>query len=238
MSVCAANSARKTPPSRDWASPGGPVLAAHRRSRPAPDRAARPAAGSAPASSAGARSPPAAAPAPQPRESQARPHHMQHAASSDKSDQMLSSSESVANLPATRIVPWPRRSAFQFDCSFDPGQNGCMEDARGRRNLPSRWSGVEETLPASLNHLVGPPGGVVELPHDLAWSGRRSFDLANPVQRYMYHMTVLTSGATREHYTNWLNMDLLRSEWTSLGLPPPLRRVWEGHFPELASAGA
>jgi hypothetical protein len=113
-----------------------------------------------------------------------------------------------------------------------------MDDARGRRNLPSRWTGVEETLPASLSHLAGPPGGVVELPHDLAWSGRRSFDLANPVQRYMYHMTVLTSGVTREHYTSWLNVDLLRSEWTRLGLPRPLRRVWEGHFPELASIRA
>ena len=130
------------------------------------------------------------------------------------------------------------RSAFQFDCSFDPGQNDSMGDARGRRNLPSRWTGVEETLPASLSHLAGPPGGVVELPHDLAWSGRRSFDLANPVQRYIYHMTVLTSGVTREHYTSWLNVDLLRSEWTSLGLPLPLRRVWEGHFPELASVRA
>jgi len=137
-----------------------------------------------------------------------------------------------------RRVPWPRRPAFQFDCSFDRGQNGSMDDARGRRNLPSRWTGVEETLPPSLSHLAGPPGGVVELPHDLAWSGRRSFDLANPVQRYLYHMTVLTSGVTREHYTSWLNVDLLRSEWTRLGLPRPLRRVWEGHFPELASIRA
>jgi hypothetical protein len=83
-------------------------------------------------------------------------------------------------------------------------------DANAKRNLPSRWVGVEEMLPTSLSHLAGPPGGVVELPYDLAWSGRRSFDLANPVQRYMYHMTVLTSGVTREHYTSWLNVDLLR----------------------------
>lgn len=113
-----------------------------------------------------------------------------------------------------------------------------MEDARAKRNLPSRWVGVEETLPTSLSHLAGPPGGVVELPYDLAWSGRRSFDLANPVQRYMYHMTVLTSGVTREHYTSWLNVDLLRSDWTRLGLPRPLRRAWEYRFPELASIRA
>ncbi len=49
----------------------------------------------------------------------------------------------------------------------------------------------------------------------------------------MYHMTVLTSGITLEHYTNWLNADLLRSDWDRLGLPRPLRRVWEERFPEL-----
>jgi hypothetical protein len=74
---------------------------------------------------------------------------------------------------------------------------------------------------------------VVELPYDLAWSGRRSFDLANPVQRYMFHMAVLTSGFAAEHFTSWLNRDLLRSDWPRLGLPQPLRQVWEARFPEL-----
>jgi hypothetical protein len=109
-----------------------------------------------------------------------------------------------------------------------------MDDARAERSLPSRWAGVEETLPTSLSQLTGPPGGVVELPYDLAWSGRRSFDLANPVRRYMYYMTVLTC----EHFTSWLNVDLLRSEWMRLGLPRPLRSVWEYRFPELASIKA
>lgn len=108
-----------------------------------------------------------------------------------------------------------------------------MSEAGNGQGLPSRWAGVAETLPRSFGQLAGPGGGVVDLPHDLAWSGRRSFDLANPVQRYMYHMTVLTSGITSEHFTNWLNGDLLRSDWSRLGLPQPLRRVWEAQFPEL-----
>ena len=108
-----------------------------------------------------------------------------------------------------------------------------MSEAGTGQGLPSRWAGVAETLPRSFGHLTGPGGGVVELPRDLAWSGRRTFDLANPVQRYMYHMTVLTSGITSEHFTNWLNGDLLRSDWSRLGLPQPLRRVWEAQFPEL-----
>lgn len=109
-----------------------------------------------------------------------------------------------------------------------------MDELGTQTKLPSRWAGVAETLPPSLGQLAGPESGVVELPYDLAWSGRRSFDLANPVQRYMFHMTVLTSGFAAEHFTSWLNNDLLRSDWRRLGLPQPLRQVWEEHFPELA----
>jgi hypothetical protein len=93
-------------------------------------------------------------------------------------------------------------------------------------------------LPLSLKYLAGPSGGVVDLPFDLAWSGRRSFDLGSSVQRYMYHMTVLTSGITTEHFTTWLNADLLKADWHRLGLPRPLRTLWERRFPELAAAEA
>jgi hypothetical protein len=79
----------------------------------------------------------------------------------------------------------------------------------------------------------GPLTGVVELPLDLAWSGDRGFDLADPVQRYLYHMTVLTSAVTREHYTSWLNASLLCSDWSKLRLPRLLREIWQAHFPEL-----
>jgi hypothetical protein len=74
---------------------------------------------------------------------------------------------------------------------------------------------------------------VVELPVDLGWSGDRAFDLENPVDRYLYCMTVLTAAVTPEHYTRWLNGDLLRSEWSRLRLPPPLRAIWQERFPEL-----
>jgi hypothetical protein len=110
---------------------------------------------------------------------------------------------------------------------------GLMGEAGTRPKLPSRWAGVAETLPPSFGELAGPAGGVVELPYDLAWSGRRSFDLANPVQRYMFHMTVLTSGISPEHFTSWLNGELLLMDWPRLGLPRPLRHVWEARFPEL-----
>jgi hypothetical protein len=108
-----------------------------------------------------------------------------------------------------------------------------MENAGPRPRLPSRWAGVGAQLPPALENLAGPIGGVVELPLDLAWSGDRRFDLADPVQRYLYHMTVLTSAVTREHYTSWLNAGLLRGDWGRLRLPRALREVWQEHFPEL-----
>ena len=108
-----------------------------------------------------------------------------------------------------------------------------MESAVAPSRLPSRWAGVEAKLPHSLDQLAGPAEGQVELPIDLAWSGDRRFDLADPVQRYLYHMTVLTSAVTREHYTSWLNATLLRADWSALRLPQPLREIWQSHFPEL-----
>jgi hypothetical protein len=111
-----------------------------------------------------------------------------------------------------------------------------MEGVSSQR-LPSRWAGVPALLPASLEALAGPPGGVVELPLDLAWSGDRSFDLTDSMQRYLYHMTVLTAAVTREHYTSWLNADLLQADWELLRqrLPMQLRDVWQQHFPELGN---
>lgn len=126
-------------------------------------------------------------------------------------------------------------SAWQLDRTDLLVKNGGM-DREGTERLPSRWAGVGATLPLSLQQLTGPPGGVVELPFDLAWSGRRSFDLSDEGQRYLYHMTVLTVGFDREHYTGWLNADLLRSDWSRLLLPRPLREVWQERFPELRTA--
>jgi hypothetical protein len=104
---------------------------------------------------------------------------------------------------------------------------GFVESAGSRPGLPSRWAGVSAKLPPALEHLAGPGEGVVELPRDLAWSGDRRFDLADPGQRYLYHMTILTSAVTREHYTGWLNAGLLCGDWGRLRLPRPLREIWQ-----------
>ncbi len=116
---------------------------------------------------------------------------------------------------------------------FVDGEKAGRAQPGGGARLPSRWADVQGLLPASLESLTGPADGVVELPIDLAWSSERSFDLADPVQRMLYQMTVLNAAVTPEHYTRWLNADLLRSDWAGLRLPGPLRDTWQGRFPEL-----
>jgi hypothetical protein len=108
-----------------------------------------------------------------------------------------------------------------------------MDQANSQPKLPSRWAGVGSRLPSSLEHLTGPSGGVVELPVDLAWSGDRSFDLSDSMDRYLYQMTILTAAVTGDHYTSWLNARLLREDWGRLRLPKQLRAIWQEHFPDL-----
>jgi hypothetical protein len=87
-----------------------------------------------------------------------------------------------------------------FDRSFDPRETGFAESAGSRPRLLSRWAGVSAKLPPARENLAGPSSGVVELPLDLAWSGDRRFDLADPVPRYLYHVgTDLSSHARALH---------------------------------------
>jgi hypothetical protein len=74
-----------------------------------------------------------------------------------------------------------------------------MLGADPRPRLPSRWAGVDAKLPPALEQLTGPVDGVVELPLDLAWSGDRRFDLADPVQRYLYGLAVAGGYAVKAH---------------------------------------
>ena len=143
-------------------------------------------------------------------------------------------SRTPAQKPRRTCIPSARS---RTGTGAPPAPNGFMESAESRPRLPSRWAGVGAKLPPVLDNLAGPSGGVVELPIDLAWSGDRSFDLADPVQRYLYHVTVLTSAVTREHYTRWLNASLLRGDWGGLHLPRPLREIWQEHFPESGVTG-
>jgi hypothetical protein len=89
----------------------------------------------------------------------------------------------------------------------------------------------------TLTALTGPTEGVVILPRHLDWSGDAEYDLSRPARLASMYKAVLTEAATVDDLNAWLNADLLRRLWPTLWLPPQLRRLWEGTFPELVTTG-
>ncbi|MEU2564011.1 hypothetical protein ABZ626_32500 [Streptomyces longispororuber] len=92
-------------------------------------------------------------------------------------------------------------------------------------------------LPARLEDLRGPAHGTVDLPLHVVWSGRRSYDVDRPRARMGLYRTVLAEGQ-REDLINFLNQDLLISQWPVLRtlISSLIRDVWEDAFFELNTA--
>jgi hypothetical protein len=89
-------------------------------------------------------------------------------------------------------------------------------------------------LPRSLDDLLGPDSGTVQLPLHIAWSGLAAFDIERPpLCLSMYHI-VLTEGL-RDDLVALLNPRLLVSHWPTLRrvIGHAIRDVWESAFPEL-----
>ncbi len=96
------------------------------------------------------------------------------------------------------------------------------------RELPSRWSGYARRLPSSLKDLSGPATGTVVLPLQVAWSGRRVYDVSDERQRLMLYALLLAE-APREDLERFLHRESLVSMWPRLRrlLGPHARRAWE-----------
>ncbi|MFE7834789.1 hypothetical protein ACFU53_01530 [Streptomyces sp. NPDC057474] len=105
----------------------------------------------------------------------------------------------------------------------DPSSIAALLRARYRRRLP-----------ASLDELVGPEQGRVELPLHIAWSGLRTLDLNLPRQRMSLYRTVLAEGM-RDDLCRFLNKDILLELWPVLHklISRAIKDVWEEAFPEL-----
>jgi hypothetical protein len=88
----------------------------------------------------------------------------------------------------------------------------------------------------SLDELGGPAHGALELPHELAWSGRRRFDLDDDYDRAAAYKIILEEGR-EEHFRRYLNARLLRRYWPEILPARQVRALWEGRFPELRRAG-
>ncbi|MDR0360580.1 MAG: hypothetical protein LBJ87_14100 [bacterium] len=88
----------------------------------------------------------------------------------------------------------------------------------------------------SLEELRGPAHGVLELPQELAWSGRRRFDLDDDYDRSAAYKIILEEGR-EEDFRRYLNGRLLRSHWHNILPARQVQALWEGQFPELRRAG-
>ncbi len=103
--------------------------------------------------------------------------------------------------------------------------------------LPSRWEGLRDRIPESLDHLAGPAHGTVRPPVWLVWSGPTEFDVDNAGQRLTLYRTLIDC-AQRQDFIEYVNADHLRTDW------PLIRRltarsviaIWEDVLPQLATA--
>ena len=90
------------------------------------------------------------------------------------------------------------------------------------------WVDYARRLPSSLADLSGPAGGIIELPLHVAWSGRRTYDVADERQRLLLYALLLAE-AQREDLERLLNRESLVGMWPRLRrlLGPQARRAWE-----------
>ncbi|MEU1956108.1 hypothetical protein [Nocardia rhamnosiphila] len=84
----------------------------------------------------------------------------------------------------------------------------------------------------SLSELRGPEHGVLRLPIELAWSGRREFDLDDDYDRAAVYKIVLDEGTT-QNLRELVNGRLLAMTWPQMRPARPVRALWERVFPQL-----
>jgi hypothetical protein len=87
-------------------------------------------------------------------------------------------------------------------------------------------------VPVRLDDLQGPDHGMVTLPRDVAWSGRREFDLDDEYDRAAMYKIVLEEGQEADQ-RRLLNRRLIRRDWRDLFPARQVRALWEDRFPEL-----
>jgi hypothetical protein len=142
-----------------------------------------------------------------------------------------SASVPSASVPSAS-VPAPSLPATSLPATSLPGA------ARSSRPA-DRYAGYGDRKPyvvaEDLDDLRGPTAGTVTLPAHLDWSGNASYDLDKPARFASMYRTVLNEAGSTEDLRAWLDGRRLRQLWSTLWLPPQLRRQWESRFPALTS---
>lgn len=93
---------------------------------------------------------------------------------------------------------------------------------------------VPYDTPTSLDALLGPATGILEVPITVHWGPRRRFDLDDPYDVQAAYRAIVREG-TSEIQEQLLNTVVLRRLWGKLMLPERCRQTWEERFPDLAA---
>lgn len=120
--------------------------------------------------------------------------------------------------------------------SKHPGLDGAGAHTGVMTEMRSYADRRPVAVPASWAALAGAPDGPAELPDRLGWSGRRQYDLDDPVDVRVFYERVLADAVDAALVADLINGDRLRALWPQLFLPRAVRTAWEDRFPELASA--
>jgi hypothetical protein len=86
--------------------------------------------------------------------------------------------------------------------------------------------------PARRDDLHGPRGGPVSLPHWVYWGPNPIVNLDSESDVIKAYQATIQEGR-RVDQERLLNRDLLIAIWPELMMPPRVRQLWEGRFPEL-----
>jgi hypothetical protein len=92
-------------------------------------------------------------------------------------------------------------------------------------------------VPDRLDLLRGPTVGIVRLPRHLDWSPDAEYDLDSQGRIVDLYRTVIAEATIPADLHTYLEQATLLRLWSYIWLAPPVRRVWEQRFPELANIG-
>jgi hypothetical protein len=88
--------------------------------------------------------------------------------------------------------------------------------------------------PDRLEQLQGPRSGLLEVPINVYWGPRHTFDLNNESDVIQTYQAALREGRVIDQET-LLNHELLLEVWPELMLPVRVRELWKTRFSELAT---
>jgi hypothetical protein len=88
----------------------------------------------------------------------------------------------------------------------------------------------------TLDELVGPTDGIIDLPQRLDWSEQGRYNLDDLRELCLMYERVLRESMNVADLRNYLNGAMLRQVWSRLFLPRRVRDLWEGRFPALTRA--